>query len=238
MEKAPSIDRRHARSWPQKWTFWLLHGLALALGGWFAFGQGVHTLGSWLGQENWSLSDPQRARWILACGAVYFLRHAFTLFYLMQRRLSWGEALGLAAFIGLIEIGFVLAGGGAWRATPLAFGLLDTAALTLFALGSFLNTGSELQRKLWKRNPAHHGHCYTGGLFRYAMHINYFGDVLLFTGLALLTRNAWTLLVPAGMLWSFAAYHVPTLDAYLEQRYGDEFRTYRQKTKRLIPFVW
>ncbi|MGE9292202.1 MAG: DUF1295 domain-containing protein, partial [Puniceicoccales bacterium] len=148
------------------------------------------------------------------------------------------EVIGLATMIGLLDIVFVLVGGGAWSSQPGPFGPLDTAALTLFIVGSLLNTGSEFQRKRWKSNPANHGHCYTEGLFRHAMHINYFGDVVLFTGLALLTRNAWTLLVPAGMLWGFATYHIPTLDTYLEQRYGEEFRTYRKKTKRLIPFVW
>lgn len=235
---SPGINREHANSRAPKWAFWLLHALALCLGGWLIFADGWPTLGRWAGQEGWGLNDPRRATWILACEGIYFLRHGFTLFYLMQRRVGWGEALGLAAMIGALDVAFLLAGGGAWSETAIPFGLPDALALALFALGSCLNTGSELQRKRWKSDPAHRGHCYTGGLFRLAMHINYFGDVLLFTGLALLTRNAWTLLVPAGMLWSFAAYHVPTLDAYLEQRYGEEFHAYRKRTKRLIPYVW
>jgi hypothetical protein len=41
---------------------------------------------------------------------------------------------------------------------------------------------SELQRYRWKRQPQNAGRLYTGGLFAYARHINYFGDQELFTG--------------------------------------------------------
>lgn len=71
-----------------------------------------------------------------------------------------------------------------------------------------------------------------------SMHINYFGDVVLFTGWALLTATIWTLGLPLLMLLMFIFMHIPPLDEYLAERYGDEFKAYQSKTKRLIPFVW
>ena len=41
-------------------------------------------------------------------------------------------------------------------------------------------------------------------------------------------------LVTAGFIF----YHIPGLDSYLAQRYGDEFVAYSQRTKKLIPWVY
>ena len=70
------------------------------------------------------------------------------------------------------------------------------------------------------------------------MHMNYFGDVVLFTGWSLLTAAFWALGLPVLMLLMFMFIHMPPLDQYLAERYGDEFQVYRSKTKRLIPFIW
>jgi steroid 5-alpha reductase family enzyme len=82
-----------------------------------------------------------------------------------------------------------------------------------------INTGSELQRRKWKQQPENAGHLFTGGLFRYAMQINYFGDELLFTGYALIRGSMWALLVPVVMP-------------------GVEFEDYAQQTRRFAPFVY
>lgn len=49
------------------------------------------------------------------------------------------------------------------------------SATGLFALGSFLETFSELQRRKFKKHSPS-GTLYTGGLFRYARNINYTGN--------------------------------------------------------------
>ena len=70
-------------------------------------------------------------------------------------------------------------------ANPEPINLVTILGLALFVLGSYLNTASEYMRHVWKRRPENAGKLYTGGLFRYARHINYFGDDLLGTGFAL-----------------------------------------------------
>jgi steroid 5-alpha reductase family enzyme len=194
-------------------------------------------MASWTGQTvEWT--DPLRARILLFCCVIYLLRHGITLFYLLARRVEWGEVFGLAVFFALFEIGLLLVGGGVFRDSPIALSWLDVFALVLYLSGSFLNSASEIQRKLWKEDPSNKGHCYTGGLFKYSMHVNYFGDVVLFTGWSLITATLWALGLPVLMLLMFMFLHIPPLDEYLVGRYGDEFVTYRSKTKRLIPFVW
>lgn len=115
---------------------------------------------------------------------------------------------------------------------------LATIALILYVAGSILNTGSELQRKWWKEKPMNNGRLYARGLFRYAMHINYFGDELLFTGYALVTGIAWALLIPLMMAAGFVFFNIPQLDKHLREHYGAEFEDYARRTKKFIPFIF
>ena len=231
------LDRSHERSKPQKAVFWGLHFAIILLCAWLVLGGGVDKLAALFGLGT-GLVDPLRARILLACAVIYFLRHGITLFYLLERRIDWGEVLGLSAFFALFEIGLILVGGGIFRDTPIALSGLDIFALVLFLSGSFINSASEIERKLWKQDASNKGYCYTGGLFRYSMHINYFGDVVLFTGWCLLTGSLWTLGLPLLMMLMFMFVHIPPLDQYLAERYGEEFEAYRGRTKRLLPFVW
>lgn len=237
MSKEGGIDRTHAYSTLQKSVFWGLHFAIILLCAWFVLGGGLELVTGWFGEAvEWT--DLTRAHILLVCAAVYFLRHGVTLFYLLERRIDWSEVIGLTAFFALFELGLLLVGGGVFRESVIALSWLDIFALGLFFFGSYLNSTSEIQRKIWKKDPSHKGHCYTGGLFRYSMHMNYFGDVVLFTGWSLLTAAFWTLGLPVLMLLMFMFIHIPPLDQYLAERYGDEFEVYRSKTKRLIPFIW
>lgn len=220
------VNRAHGRALLQKLTFWGLHALSLIL-----------CLGI-AGNHLTLLPDQTRALILAGAAALYFARHGVTLFYLMQRRVEWGEVLGLACFIASFEVGLTLLGGGILRSHPIPFDGLDILAIALLLFGSYLNTGSEVLRKWWKADPSHKGRCYTGGLFKYSMHINYFGDVVLFTGWALLTHVVWALGLPLAMGLMFAFFHIPPLDAYLSERYGAEFDAYAKRTRKLIPFLW
>ena len=51
------------------------------------------------------------------------------------------------------------------------------------------------------------------------MHINYFGDILLFSGLALITQSLSLLVIPFIMTLNFIFFLIPSLDKYLEKKY-------------------
>ena len=148
------------------------------------------------------------------------------------------EALGLTAFMAIFEIGFLLLGAGILSGEAMPFRPLDGLGVALLLIGSYLNTGSELQRRAWKKLPGSKGRCYTGGLFGYSMHINYLGDSILFTGWAILTASFWAFAIPALMTNMFIFYHIPPLDKYLAERYGDDYRDYAQKTAKFVPFLY
>lgn len=155
--------------------------------------------------------------------------------YLLERKIGWGEAAVVAAWVAFIDILFAFLGG----TNPKSPSPVVTAtALIIYAAGSILNTGSELQRKWWKQHPMNKGRLYTEGLFRYAVHINYFGDELLFTGYALLTGIAWALLVPVVMAAGFVFFNIPQLDQHLRDHYGSDFEGYARRTKKFLPFLY
>ena len=225
MSKYGSIDRNHHPSQGPKIIFAFLHGMIVAICLWLAFG-GF----SWL--------DETRAKLLAACAVLYFLRHMATLFLLLQRKVELSEGIGLSVFIGIFEIGFLLLGAGALSDTATPFRWLDWVGIGLVLAGSYLNTGSELQRWAWKKRPSSKGRCYTGGLFAYSVHINYFGDSVLFIGWAILAASVLAFAIPALMIGLFIFYHIPPLDRYLEDRYGSEFKAYAEKTAKFVPFLY
>ncbi len=122
--------------------------------------------------------------------------------------------------------------------TPQTLALVDLLGLAMYVVGSYFGTASEYSRHVWKARSGNQGHLYTEGLFRYSRHINYFGDLLLFSGCAILTRQLWTGIVPLVMALNFVFILIPAHDAYLARRYGSEFEHYERHTKKLIPFVY
>jgi len=171
---------------------------------------------------------------LLSCAVIYVIRAAATLFVFVKRKIPWWEAASGGGLIGFVLFAFLFE--GLRTAQPLE--LVDVVGPLLYVTGSYLGTGSEYYRHVWKARPENQGHLYTEGLFQYSRHINYFGDLLLFSGFAMLTRQAWTGVVPLAMALSFVLLLIPAHDAYLASRYGAEFDDYARRTKKLIPLVY
>jgi protein-S-isoprenylcysteine O-methyltransferase Ste14 len=171
---------------------------------------------------------------VAAAALVYFARVCVTALYLLRRRMGWPEAATILVWLLFVHGGFALLAASA-RRPP---GIADLAAGVLYLAGSFLNTGSEYARFRWKKRPENRGHLYTEGLFRFARHINYFGDTLLFAGYALFTARLVALAVPFLMACLFVFVNIPMLDRYLRSRYGAEYEAYARRTKRFVPFLY
>ena len=168
---------------------------------------------------------------LLVFGLVYLIRLVFMALYLLPREIS-AEELGFVMVFwvpGILTSLAVLS-----QPSPIH---IPTAVVSIFLYiaGSCLNTGSELQRKLWKHT--HPGQCYTEGLFSYSRNMNYFGNVVLFAGWALATSNTWNAWVPLTMAAMFYWFHIPTKERYLAERYGEAWKMYAQTTQSFVPFV-
>ena len=210
----------------------IIHLVLLLAAAWIYFGDGIEHIGARFGQ-NWPAGDAPRRAVLLAFGVVTWLRMTFTATVLLRRRFGWEEAAGVLTATIIYQLGFALLAAAA--TAPL--GYLDAVGIGLFALGSFLNTGSELQRKWFKDDPANQGRLYTGGLFRLARHINYFGDSLWAAGWAILTANLLAALIPLALTAGFVLFFIPDLSKYLHKRYGEQYEEWTKHTKAFVPFV-
>lgn len=191
--------------------------------------------GDWLPGLRAFGTDPLAPRnaTLLVFDLVVFARFALTMFVFLKRRIPWDEAFTVPFAFGLYLLGFPLLA----RPASTPFGALEVAGITLFAVGSFLNTVSEWQRHRFKADPAHRGVLFTGGLFALSMHVNYFGDLLWVSGYALVTHNPWASTIPAFLFLFFWFFNIPKLDAYLAEHYGEAFTAWASKTRRLIPYL-
>lgn len=165
---------------------------------------------------------------------VTFIRLNAMMFIWLPRGISWQEAIGNSLAFGIYYLGFpTLAIWGTQQ-----FNLLYILGVFLFIIGSLINTLSELLRKPFKDNPNNQGKLYTQGLFKYAIHINYFGDILWVLGFALITTNIYALLIPLFLTIMFVTSYIPNSDKYLANKYGEDFINYQKHTKKLIPYIW
>jgi steroid 5-alpha reductase family enzyme len=121
---------------------------------------------------------------------------------------------------------------------PDSIGIIDIFGISLFLFGSCVNTLADYQRFSWKRNTENKGRLYTLGLFKYSMHINYFGDAIAYFGLALITYNIGCLGISMFMFAYFIGCEIPILDEHLKKKYKNEFTEYAKVTKRFIPFIY
>lgn len=223
-QKSPSIR--------QKLVVTAIEFVLLISSGWVLFGGGASQFTPIVGEM--PNGTPLRRYVIFAFSCVILLRMAFTMFYLMKREMPWSEAFTVPFAFALYYLGFALL--VLPSAAPL--GWWDLFAIALFITGCVLNTGGELQRDRFKKDPANKGKLLTGGFFALSMHINFFGDILWVSAYAIVTQNIWSVLIVLFITVFFAFYNVPMLDRHLAEHYGEQFKAYAARTKKLIPFVW
>jgi protein-S-isoprenylcysteine O-methyltransferase Ste14 len=190
------------------------------------------------GSASWVNGHPTdgfsaRSAIMALCLVIYVIRLHAAVWIFSRRTWTWLET-------EIISIVMVVALYGMVRFTAInlhPLGWLEGAGVLVYLIGSFLNTKSEYDRHVWKKREEHKGLLYTEGLFSYSMHINYLGDLILFSGLAMITGKSIMLIIPFIMSVNFIFYLIPMLDRYLMRKYGSQFLDYARKTKRLIPWV-
>jgi protein-S-isoprenylcysteine O-methyltransferase Ste14 len=77
----------------------------------------------------------------------------------------------------------------------------------------------------------------TDGLYRYIRHPSYAGLIASVIGLALIFRSAIGLILTI-LLFLFLVSRMNDEERFLEAHFGEEYRSYRLRTRRLVPFVY
>jgi len=191
------------------------------------------TSNTWLKQYQLS-GDLMRRILIASCLIIYFVRLQVTVWVFQKRKWTWLETITITVLMSFVLYAFARVGGN----NKQIVGVVEVIGVLLYLSGSYVNTHSEYSRHVWKLEEENRGRLYTKGLFSLSMHINYFGDIVLFTGLALVTHSLSMLVIPLIMALNFVFNIIPSLDRYLEKKYKDEFRDYYKKTKKFIPLIY
>lgn len=225
------IDKYDISFWPKAvFSSCVLCVLMLSL---YLLLAGEMTASTWL--RPYLLSgDLVRRVMFAGCLILYFIRLQVTVWVFEKRKFTWREMMTISILMPFVVWAYARAGGSGYQTV----GPVAIAGLLVYLAGSYINTRSEYLRLVWKSKQENKGRLYTEGLFRHSMHINYFGDIVLFTGLSIMTQQISMLVIPLVMGLNFVFFIIPRLDQYLELKYADEFREYSKKTKKLIPMVY
>jgi protein-S-isoprenylcysteine O-methyltransferase Ste14 len=222
-----------SKSIPQKIVIHLLEIFFLWLSYWILFQSGAGLVSQKLGIHNASPSILRRSI-IFGFSIIAFIRLGFMMFCLLKRKIPWEESISIPMAFALYYVGFSLF----VLPTARPVDSIDIIGVVIFITGSAINTMAEVLRKRWKEQPGNKDKIYTRGLFKWSMHINYFGDLLWVSAYAILTRNIYSLTIPLFLFCFFAFYNIPKLDRYLSQHYGQAFEEYTRKTRKFIPFLY
>ncbi|KAI5776470.1 hypothetical protein EDC01DRAFT_792082 [Geopyxis carbonaria] len=182
-----------------------------------------------------STSLSPRGTVLLSMSALNALKQLLWLLHLSREPLSLSSALSIGA------ANFIL--GAAMSALYLTTSpspATVAAGALLYYAGLAVETGSELQRKAFKDDPANRGRPFTGGLFAWARHVNLGAYAVARAGYAV-AAGGWVAgaLVGGVFAWDFVGRAVGVLDGYCEGRYGEEWRQFRRRTRWwLIPGVY
>jgi len=222
-----------SKSIPQKIVIHIIEILLLWLSYWILVQNGGIWVENHLGITN-SNGNIDRRIIIFIFNIIIFIRLAYMMIFMLKRKIPWEESISVPMAFALYFIGFPL------FALPISQPIdgLDFFAIAIFVIGCVLNSGGEILRNQWKKNPENIGKIYTEGFFKYSRHINYFGDLLWVIAYAMITKNVWSISIPIFLFSFFAFYNAPKLDKYLKEKYGNDYDDYAKKTKMLIPFIY
>jgi len=222
-----------SKSMPQKIVIHLLEILLLWLSYWILFQSGGTWVQKYLHIFN-ATENMDRRIIIFTFNIIIFFRLAYMMIVLLKRKIPWEESVSVPFAFAIYYVGFSLL----VLPTSQVMDGLDYFAIALFLVGCVLNTGGEVLRNNWKKDPGNKGKIYTQGFFKYSRHINYFGDILWVTAYAIITRNWYAASIPIFIFCFFAFYNAPKLDKYLKDKYGKEYEDYAERTKMLIPYIF
>lgn len=78
----------------------------------------------------------------------------------------------------------------------------------------------------------------TDGIYRYLRHPSYAASLISFAGFGISLNNYLSLLMLVALIGAAFFYRIKVEEKALIEQFGDDYRNYMKKSKRLIPFIF
>ena len=120
------------------------------------------------------------------------------------------------------------------------FDIANTIGLALFSIGVSIRIAA--RRTLGKYfssglKASQKHELIKHGIYKHIRHPAYLGSHLLSIGIPLIFSSLYGLFLMLGLIPCFQ-YRIKVEESMLLEKFGDEYREYMKKTKKLIPFVY
>jgi len=111
--------------------------------------------------------------------------------------------------------------------------------LLIWVLGFYFETVGDLEMYYFKKDPKNKGKIMKSGLWKYTRHPNYFGEIIMWWGVWILTFGSSyyipAIIGPLTITWLLTKVSgIPLLEKKYEE--NKEFEEYKRKTSALIPW--
>ncbi len=129
-------------------------------------------------------------------------------------------------------------------AGPASVGVFTLLGVGLWVFGFVFEVVADRQKRAFRRDPANRGRFITQGLWRYSRHPNYFGEIVLWVGIAVMALpmlSGWAYLTLVSPVFVYLLLTrisgVNLLEAQGRKRWGDDaaYREYCERTPVLVP---
>jgi steroid 5-alpha reductase family enzyme len=124
-------------------------------------------------------------------------------------------------------------------------GAVGIAGIAIWAIGMLIEIVADRQKSAFKGDPANEGRFINVGLWAWSRHPNYFGEITLWTGMAIVAvpvLSGWqwaTLISPVFVAFLLIKVSgIPLLEKKADERWGgqDDYEAYKRRTPVLVPW--
>jgi steroid 5-alpha reductase family enzyme len=122
-------------------------------------------------------------------------------------------------------------------------GIIGYVGIAVWAIGILIEIVADQQKSAFRANPANKGQFIRTGLWAWSRHPNYFGEIVLWTGMAIIALpvlEGWqwaTLISPVFVFFLLTKVSgIPMLEEAADERWGgqDDYEAYKQNTPVLV----